>query len=83
MFSSDEDDQTVDSVVTNSRITYAIAMNNRMVQEGCSSSGSGNSGSSGSVVTNAVSEPSATEEEATVARYPKRVRQLAPGFHAS
>ena len=75
---SEESDETysVDSVATNLRITYAIAMNNRMVQEGCSSSGSDNSGaSSGSVDTNAASEPSAAEEEATVARYPKRVRR--------
>ena len=79
MFSSDDEDDQTERVATDSRITYAIAMNNRMAQDGCSSSGSsgsrcngsiGNSGSS----TNAITEPTSAVEQTTV-RYPKRQRR--------
>ena len=73
--SSDEDDQTVKAVAANSRITYAIAMNNRMVQEGCSNSGSNSGSSGGCGGTNVVNEQAAAVEEVQsqcVARYPKR-----------
>ena len=71
--SDDEDDQAVKSVATQSRITYAIAMNDRMVQEGCSSSGSNGDSSSGGA--NAISEPATTAQEGQCRfgeRYPKR-----------
>jgi hypothetical protein len=71
MFSSDEDDQT-EAVATDSRITYAIAMNRSMAQEGCSNSGR-NIGSGSGSGTNASSEQPVTTN--TVARYPKRVRR--------
>ena len=78
--SSDEDDR-IESVAIDSRITYAIAMNNRMVQAGCSSSGSssggcngsgGNSGSSTNVETETAA---AAAVEQTAERYPKRQRR--------
>ena len=68
-YSSDDDDQTVESVATDSRITYAIAMNNRLAQDGTSNSGS----------SNLVSEPSTVGEvEApcmSTERYPRRARR--------
>ena len=76
VLSSDEDNQT-DSAATDSRITYAIAMNNRLVQEGCGSSASSGhngassgsaSGSSGTDASEPVVEPTTTTE----GRYPKR-----------
>ena len=72
LISDDEDDRIVGSVAAKSRITYAIAMNNRMVQEGAGSSGSNSGGCSASSGTYSASEPS---EEATVGRYPRRVRR--------
>ena len=83
--SSDEDDQTVEAVATDSRITYAIAMNNILAQEGTSNSGGGGSGSESIVDvssgSNLVSEPSAAtvgEVEApcmSTQRYPRRARR--------
>ena len=74
--SSDEDDQTVKSA-TESRITYAIAINNRMVQDGCSNSGSNGGDSSGGSGANAISEPATVAaveggQCKFAARYPKR-----------
>ena len=71
--SSDEDDQ-IESVAAQSRITYAIAMNNRLAQEGCSGSSSRGGGS------NVVNEPSVEEVEVqrttmSAGRYPKRARR--------
>ena len=72
MCSSDEDEQT-EAVAADSRITYAIAMNNRMAQDGSSNSGSG----SGSGSAEVVNEPAttATAEQTTVVRYPRRTRR--------
>ena len=76
MFSSDDEDDQTERVATQSIITYAIAMNNRMAQPGCSSSGinggGGGNDSSGSDGTNVVTEPAAVEQ--TTERYPKRQR---------
>ena len=84
MCSSDEDDQT-ECVAADSRITYAIAMNNRTAHDGSSNSGRNigcGSGSrcSGSSCAN-LNEPAAgtTVEEAApterVERYPRRARR--------
>ena len=83
--SSDEDDQTVKSAAE-SRITYAMAMNNRTAQDGSGSSGisgssgsgsgsnagSSNSGINGGNGANVVSE---STQQQTVERYPKRERR--------
>ena len=81
MYSSDEEDKTVESVATDSRITYAMAMNNRMVQEGSSNSGrncgsnSGSSSSSGASGSGACASSEQPAAEETITRYPKRVRR--------
>ena len=72
--SSDEDKQT-ESVAADSRITYAIAMNNRIAEDGSSNSGSSRGGGSSTSFVSQSEEAVVKPPTLSVGRYPRRVRR--------